>query len=1573
MKPQTTRAVGLMTFVIVLIPIFASAQQLSLGPLESTAHTIFCSVNDLFGTNACKEREEPQSTQQPTYNVVQKTAPVGPTYQPLTVETSPTTKQVPTVINQITNPIQERTIHTKETVKETIVQQPSFTKEEILSQFQAQLDILRQEIYANTAQVTQPYDDSNLWKVISQMNAGAGSGGTTDTDDQTLSLASNTLSIVDGNSVDLSSYLDNTDTLTDLSCGANEIPKWNGTAWACAADLSGGVGGTDDQTIDTFTLSSNTLSLSIEDDGEAVKTIDLSAYLDDTNTTYTAGTGLTLTGTTFSNDLGTTIESSEITDNTITAADLFVTGNGTSGQVLTSDADGSFSWTAKTTDTNTQLSNAQVKTAYEANADTNAFTDAEQTKLGNIEASADVTDTANVTSAGALMDSEVDADIKTLSLPANSNISGFGATVIDDADAATARTTLGVDAAGTDNSTDVTLAGALDYLTIVGQVITRNAIDLAADITGVLGLSNGGTGASTSSGARTNLGLAIGSDIQAYNANTTLLGQTIESSEITDNTVSASDLFVTGDGTAGQVLTSDADGSFSWTAKTTDTNTQLTEEQVEDFAGSLLGGTETGLSVTYQDSTNDIDFEVTGVLQDLNTLGAPASDGEFLVATGAGAFAYESGATVLTSLGLGSVENTALSTWAGTSNITTLGTIGTGVWNGTAIDFSTYTNATASTGITFTGDAISTTLGTAIDTGEITNGTILTADLNLTDITLSDFTNDPGFLTSITAQSIKSLSDVYSSMTPTDGQILTYDTTNGWQSEINGAPTTILGLTDTPAGYGTSDQVLLSTGTGTQWGAVGINSFDTDTQNMFEIVDGLAFDKIDMGIVNDGGLQLDLEKVGGGDPIFYIAGVKSTLDATTGGGVGGKARVALTAGSGVNTPATNYVYVTDSGGVATLVASTTIPTGAFTWVGKIVVPDATTWASTGAYAFQRYTEAFMNDGRGVISHEREKLRALGAVYISGVSQTLNITTNGGAADNVHLATGSGSIYQLHRQAVPAFSTGPYYYGNGPNIYEEITDLNAALSDSGGNSMADRRFNLVLWGAVNITTGESKLFVNLPDKDYNKDDQAQSDRDNSADYTVPDDMRSVAFMISRVALRHQTAASGTWTELGTYSLLGTPVGARSGGAGAVASNDFDDSQFAVYDNADATKSLQFELSGITTGTTRTLTMPDGSGTLGLFTGLAGGQALVGGTGTTDDLTFQTTSGVGATGADMHFNVGSNGATEALTILNNGNVGIGTTGPSKLLHLSDAINPSLRITDTTNTVNSEFRSEDSLSFLGTASNHDLRLMTNSASRLTIDNTGNIGIGVTDPDKTLEVFETVAEAQLKVSYDATRYADFQVDSVGDLVIDPQGNDVFLNDDNFLVCTGGSCPAGNPTGTGNIIVENKLGIGQTTPTSKLTIETQDGTTDFLDITSTITASAILTFDAAGNLGIGTATPVSRLAIGAGGAITTVENTLADSGTIAIDWLDGNQQDVTLGGNRTITFTNYIAGQILRLVVCQDATGSRTLAWPSSVVWNDATAPTLSTVATQCDLFAFVATEAKGSLKIFGSSALNF
>ena len=74
--------------------------------------------------------------------------------------------------------------------------------------------------------------------------------------------------------------------------------------------------------------------------------------------------------------------------------------------------------------------------------------------------------------------------------------------------------------------------------------------------------------------------------------------------------------------------------------------------------------------------------------------------------------------------------------------------------------------------------------------------------------------------------------------------------------------------------------------------------------------------------------------------------------------------------------------------------------------------------------------------------------------------------------------------------------------------------------------------------------------------------------------------------------------------------------------------------------------------------------------GTMTGniLMTGNKLIGGLTATSNLYLQTTSGVGTTGADMHFLVGNNGATEAMTILNSGRVGIGTTGPSARLEVA-----------------------------------------------------------------------------------------------------------------------------------------------------------------------------------------------------------------------------------------------------------------------------------------------------------------
>jgi len=125
-------------------------------------------------------------------------------------------------------------------------------------------------------------------------------------------------------------------------------------------------------------------------------------------------------------------------------------------------------------------------------------------------------------------------------------------------------------------------------------------------------------------------------------------------------------------------------------------------------------------------------------------------------------------------------------------------------------------------------------------------------------------------------------------------------------------------------------------------------------------------------------------------------------------------------------------------------------------------------------------------------------------------------------------------------------------------------------------------------------------VNLPSGSYNNQADAEADVSGYDDFSMPaafNTESSTGYLIARLTFRHQAASSGTWTLNATVDLRGlTPASATGGSVGA-AQTEFADNVFRVVDNADSTKEIALEASGITTGTTRTITMPDANVDLG----------------------------------------------------------------------------------------------------------------------------------------------------------------------------------------------------------------------------------------------------------------------------------------------------------------------------------------------------------------------------------------
>ena len=266
--------------------------------------------------------------------------------------------------------------------------------------------------------------------------------------------------------------------------------------------------------------------------------------------------------------------------------------------------------------------NAEIRTAVEAATDSNVFTDADHTKLNAIEASADVTDTTNVTAAGALMDSEVSnlSFVKGLTkgigngnvLTANDAVADndflrIDGTEVEGRSAAEVRSDLNVEDGATADQT------ASEIKTLVGNASDSNVftdadhskldgIEASADVTDATNV--------TAAGALMDSELTSIADVKALDQSV------ISGASPTFGTANMTDA-------SNKRFMTDAQETKLDSVESNATADQ-TDEEIQDIVGAMLtGNTETGITVTYQDGDGTIDFVVGTLNQD--TTGSAAT------------------------------------------------------------------------------------------------------------------------------------------------------------------------------------------------------------------------------------------------------------------------------------------------------------------------------------------------------------------------------------------------------------------------------------------------------------------------------------------------------------------------------------------------------------------------------------------------------------------------------------------------------------------------------------------------------------------------------------------------------------------------------------------------------------------------------------------------------------------------------------------------------------------------------------------------------------------------------------
>ena len=282
------------------------------------------------------------------------------------------------------------------------------------------------------------------------------------------------------------------------------------------------------------------------------------------------------------------------------------------------------------------------------------------------------------------------------------------------------------------NATTSTTAGNITAtlnttLTSLSNLNTVGTITSGTWSGTTIALANGGTGATSAAGARTNLGLVIGTDIMSATATTTLTGDVTGSgngSLATTLTASGVSSGTYGSSTAIPVLTVDTKGRIT-TASTVGIIAGVNSINYTSTTTYAAGGTIIGTTLT---------------------LAAADGTNPGLISTGtqtiAGAKTFSNDVTATNFLGnattattAGNITATTNTTLTSLSNLNTVGTITSGTWSGTTIAIAnggtgatTAAGARTNLGLVIGTDVMSATATTTL-TGDVTgsgNGSFAT-------------------------------------------------------------------------------------------------------------------------------------------------------------------------------------------------------------------------------------------------------------------------------------------------------------------------------------------------------------------------------------------------------------------------------------------------------------------------------------------------------------------------------------------------------------------------------------------------------------------------------------------------------------------------------------------------------------------------------------------------------------------------------------------------------------------------------------------------------------------------------